>query len=64
MSLQRLHKKLVNSDLGFKSFHTARRTIIGYETMNMIRKGQVKGVSQRDIIAQAKFIADIFGVVA
>jgi transposase-like protein len=36
----RFIKKLVNPSLGFKSFHTARRTIIGYEMMNMIRKGQ------------------------
>jgi len=59
----RFIKKLVNPSLGFKSFHTARRTIIGDETMNMIRKGQVKRVS-RNIMAQVKFIADIFGVVA
>jgi hypothetical protein len=32
--------------------------------MNMIRKGQVKGVSKGNIMAQVKFIADIFGVVA
>jgi transposase-like protein len=37
----RFIKKLVNPGLGFKSFHTARETIIGYETMNMIRKGQL-----------------------
>ena len=60
----RFIKKLVNPGLGFQSFHTARRTIIGYETMNMIRKGQVKGVSKGNIMAQVKFIADIFGVVA
>ncbi len=60
----RFIKKLVNPSLGFKSFHTARRTIIGYETMNMIRKGQVKGVSKGDIMAQVKLIADIFAVVA
>jgi transposase-like protein len=45
----RFIKKLVNPSLGFKSFHTARKTIIGYETMNMIRKGQIQGVSQGDI---------------
>jgi hypothetical protein len=32
--------------------------------MNMIRKGQIQGVSKGDIIGQVKFIADIFGVVA
>jgi len=35
----RFIKKLVNSSLELKSFYTARRTIIGYETMNMIQKG-------------------------
>ena len=60
----RFIKKRVNSSLGFKSFYTARRTIIGYQMMNMIRKGQVTGVSKGDIVASVKFIADIFGVVA
>lgn len=60
----RFIKKLVNPGLGFKSFYTARRTIIGYETMNVIRKGQVQGVSKGDILAHIKFIADIFGVAA
>jgi len=41
----RFIKKLVNPCLGFKSFYTARRTIISYETMNTIRKGQVQGVA-------------------
>lgn len=36
----RFIKKLVGPGLGFKSFYTARRTIIGYEIMNTIRKGQ------------------------
>jgi transposase-like protein len=52
-------KKLVNPSLGFKSFHTARRTIIGYEAISMIRKGQVKGVIKTNIIGQVKFIAVI-----
>lgn len=30
----------------------------------MIRSCQVIGVSQTDIVAEVKFIADIFGVVA
>lgn len=60
----RFLKKLVNPGLGFKSFHTARRTITGYETMNSIRKGQPVGVSKEDILSQVKFIAQIFGVAA
>lgn len=56
-------KRLVNPRLGFGSFNTARRTLKGYETMNMIRKGQVQGV-QRDIQAQVEFGSQIFGVAA
>ncbi|MDV2997326.1 MAG: IS6 family transposase ISAcma1 [Chroococcidiopsis sp. SAG 2025] len=58
----RFIKKLVNSGLGFKSFYTARRTIIGYETMNQIRKGQIIKVEKGDIQAQAEFVSQIFGV--
>lgn len=53
----RFIKKLVNPSLGFKTFHTARKTIIGYETMNMICKGQVNGVSKGDIVGQVNFIS-------
>jgi len=50
--------------MGFGSFHTARRTLSGIEAMSMIRKGQVKGISRGDSVAQAKFIEDLFGVSA
>ena len=40
------------------------RTLIGYETMNMIRKGQVDGVAKREILGQVKFVAQIFEVAA
>jgi transposase-like protein len=49
--------------MGFKSFHTARRTLSGYETMNMIRKSQVQKVAKGDIVGKVKFIADIFRLV-
>lgn len=45
-----------------KSFHTAGRTIRGYETMNMIRQGQIYQVEKGDVEAQVKFIAQIFGI--
>jgi hypothetical protein len=32
--------------------------------MAMLRKGQVKGISQGDSVSQAQFINEIFGVVA
>ncbi len=57
-------KRLTNGGMGFKSFNTARRTLKGFEAMNMIRKEQVKGIEQGDSVGQAKFIAEIFGVVA
>lgn len=44
----RFIQRLVKPGLGFKSFHTARRTLKGYETMNMIRKGQVIRVPKGD----------------
>jgi len=37
-------QRLIKPGLGFKSFNTARRTIKGYETMHMLRKGQAIGV--------------------
>lgn len=57
-------KRLTNAGRGFKSFNTARRTLKGFEAMNMLRKGQVKGVTQGDGLGQAQFIAEIFGVFA
>ena len=50
--------------MGFGSFHTARRTLSGIEAMNMISKGQVKGISQGDRVSQAKFIEELFGTSA
>jgi transposase, IS6 family len=53
-------KRLVRPGLGFGGFHTARRTLAGYEAMAMIRKGQVRKVGGRDMQAQATFIAGLF----
>lgn len=60
----RFIKRLVNPGNGFKSFYTARRTISGYETMNMIRKGQIQNIAKGDIVGQSSFIDQIFQVVA
>jgi transposase-like protein len=56
----RFIKRLVKPGLGFKSFHTARRTIQGYEMMNVIRKGQINSVRKGDIFGQKKFIESLF----
>ncbi|OWY63772.1 IS6 family transposase [cyanobacterium TDX16] len=60
----RFIKRLVNPGMGFGSFNTARRTLRGYEAMNMIRKGQINGVDKRDFWAQVEFLSQLFGVVA
>jgi len=43
-------------------FHNrfAWRTIRGYETMHMIRKGQVEGVKKGDVKNQIQFIENLF----
>ena len=60
----RFLKRRIKPGLGFASFNTARRTIRGYEVMNMIRKGQVRGVEEGDVRGQLSFIHQIFGVAA
>ena len=55
-------KRITNAGLGFQSFHTAWRTIKGIEMMRMIYKGQVKGVSKNDVLAEKKFVDSLFGI--
>jgi len=57
-------KRLVRPGLGFGSFHTARRTLAGYEAMAMVRKGQLRKIGGRDMRPQASFIAELFQVAA
>jgi IS6 family transposase len=57
-------KRLVNPGLGFGAFHTAQRTIQGYEAMHMLRKGQIEGIAKGDVLAQNRVINQIFGLAA
>ena len=57
-------KRLIRPGLGFQSFHTARRTIAGYEILAMVRKGQVTAIPANEMPAQATFIANLFDVAA
>jgi transposase-like protein len=57
-------KRNVKPMMGFKSFNSARRTLSGFEAMNIIRKGQVNGIEQGNSVSQAKFIEAIFGTAA
>ena len=60
----RFIKRFVKPGMGFFSMETAGRTLQGDEIMNMMRKGQVRGVGKGDITAQVSFIASLFGVAA
>ena len=57
-------KHLINPGMSFGSFNSARRTIKGFEAMNMIRKGQIQDVEKGDVIGQICFINQIFAVAA
>jgi IS6 family transposase len=55
-------KRRVRAMQGFRAFHSAWRTIQGMETINMIRKGQIRWLPKNDILGQVAFIAGLFGV--
>jgi len=57
-------KRRVRASQGFRSFDSAARTIQGIETVNMIRKGQVRWLEKDDIIGQIAFVAGLFGLTA
>lgn len=50
----RFLKKRIKYSQGLQTFETAQATIEGYESMHMIRKGQIEHVGRNDIIAQKK----------
>ena len=49
---------------GYKAFASARRTREGIEAMPMIRKGRGRRVAKKDVVAEAKFVAQLFGLAA
>jgi IS6 family transposase len=57
-------KKITKAGLGYKSFHTAWRTIRGIEIMHVINKGQVKGINNRDSMSQKEFVESLFKIAA
>jgi len=60
----RFSKRRIVYSQWLQTFKTAEATISGYESIHMIRKGQVEGVGRKDILAQKKFIDDLFGIAA
>ena len=57
-------KRRVKAKQNFREFQAARRTILGYEAIHMIRKGQVRWVSGVDVRKQNQFIDKLFGLPA
>jgi transposase-like protein len=55
-------KRRVRAMQGFRSSHSAWRTIQGVETVNMIHKGQIRWLPKSDILGQAAFVSDLFAV--
>jgi transposase-like protein len=60
----RFIKKKVRASQCFKRFHTAERTLEGVESVNVMRKGQVKRLAGNDARGQATFVASLFQIVA
>jgi transposase-like protein len=57
-------KKRIWLAKGYNTFQSAWRTIKGIETMNMIRKGRVRCVAKKDVVAEARFVAKLSGLAA
>src|ERR1700710_412677 len=53
-------KRRVRAMQGFRSFRSAWRALQGIETVNMIRKGQVRWLAKNDIAGQVAFVARLF----
>ncbi len=49
-------KRRVIASQNFREFDSASRTISGYESINMIRKGQIENVERGDVLGQIRFI--------
>ncbi len=60
----RFVKKKVRASQCFKRFHTAERTLEGIESINIIRKGQIKRLAGSDALGQAMFVTSLFGIAA
>ncbi|MEM7760835.1 MAG: DDE-type integrase/transposase/recombinase [Cyanobacteria bacterium P01_A01_bin.40] len=58
----RFPKKLAKYKSYFQYFHTAWRTLRGYEIMKAICKGQIINIAKGDILGQKDFIDSLFGI--
>jgi IS6 family transposase len=60
----RFSKRRIRYSQWLQTFETAEATIAGYESIHLIRKGQIKGVERGDFVYQKKFIENLFGIAA
>jgi IS6 family transposase len=60
----RFIKKRIAASLWFRSVDGPLNTIAAYESMNMIRKGQVRWLAKGDVVGQMSFIQRLFGIAA
>ena len=60
----RFSKRRIWYSQWLQTFETAQATISGYESMHMIRKGQVEGIGKKDFVSQKIFIDKLFGITA
>lgn len=58
----RFIKRLTKPGMGFGSFNTARRTLRGFEAVNIISKGQVQGVRKGDVRALIGLVSQLFEI--
>jgi transposase-like protein len=60
----RFIKKRITASLWFRSVGGALNTIAGYESMHIIRKGQVRWLPKGDVVGQIRFIHQVYGIAA
>ena len=60
----RFIKKRIAASLWFRSVGGALNTIAGYESMHMIRKGQIRWLPKGDVVGQVRFIHQVYGIAA
>ncbi len=57
-----IRQKKFGETLGFFSYPTAWRTILAYETIHLVRKGQIEGADEGNIQAQNQVVAVLYGL--
>jgi transposase-like protein len=58
----RFIKKRIAASLWFRSVGGALNTIAGLQSMNMIRKGQIRWLAKGDVVGQIRLIHQVYGI--